>query len=102
MGRTGAGETWPVRTQAGAWDDCYDEPYKHKDYSRHLYGPDYGLHAIGCDYRSRTQGMTLPRHTAEVELTVQWMEKICHREMRDASFSLPLLIALTIDYRYHT
>ena len=47
IGRTGAGETWPVRTQAGAWDDCYDEPYKHKDYSRHLYEPDYGLHAIG-------------------------------------------------------
>ena len=22
---------WPVRTYAGVWDDCYDEPCEYKD-----------------------------------------------------------------------
>ena len=30
MGQTSAGLTWLVMTHAGAWDDYYDEPYKHK------------------------------------------------------------------------
>ena len=31
MGKTSAEVTWSVRTHAGAWDDCYDEPCKHKE-----------------------------------------------------------------------
>ena len=30
MGQT-AKLTWPARTHVGAWDDCYDEPCKHKE-----------------------------------------------------------------------
>ena len=36
MGQTSAKLTWPVRTHAGPWDDCYDEPCKHKECNRHL------------------------------------------------------------------
>ena len=45
MGETTAGVTWPVRTLAGAWDDCCDEPCKHKNVAG-TYGPGYGLHTI--------------------------------------------------------
>ena len=37
MGQTSTGVTWPVRTCAGAWDDCCDEPYKHKKCNRHAH-----------------------------------------------------------------
>ena len=37
MGKTNARVTWSVRTHAGAWDDCYDEPCKHKECNRHLW-----------------------------------------------------------------
>ena len=43
MGQTSAKLTWPVRTQAGAWDDCYDEPCKHKECNRHLWTRLYGF-----------------------------------------------------------
>ena len=26
MGKISSGVTWSIRTYAGAWDDCYDEP----------------------------------------------------------------------------
>ena len=37
IGKTSTRVTWSVRTNAGAWDDCYDEPFKHKECSRHLW-----------------------------------------------------------------
>ena len=37
MDQTSAGLTWSVRTHAGAWDDCYDMPSKHKECNRHLW-----------------------------------------------------------------
>ena len=42
MSQYSAGVTWPVRTHAGAWDDCYDEPCKYKECNRHL----WTLHTI--------------------------------------------------------
>ena len=44
MGQTSAKLTLPARTHAGAWDDCYDEPCKHKECNRHLWIRLYGLH----------------------------------------------------------
>ena len=51
MGKTSARVTWSVRTNAGAWDDCYDEPCKHKEYNRHLWTrlrPAY--YPVQCTY----------------------------------------------------
>ena len=49
MGQTSVKLTWPVRTHAGAWDDSYDEPCKHKECDRHLWTRLYGLHTSKCD-----------------------------------------------------
>ena len=46
MGLTGTGVTWPVRTCAGACDDCCDEPCISTRNVTDTYGPGYGLHTI--------------------------------------------------------
>ena len=61
MGQTSAGLTLPVRTHAGAWDDCYDEPCQHKECNRHLWTRLYGLHTISV--MPWTQGMTMQHKT---------------------------------------
>ena len=45
MGQTSAGVTWPVRTHAGAWDDCCNEPCNTRNVTD-IYWPGYGLHTI--------------------------------------------------------
>jgi len=45
MDQISAAVTWPVRMHAGAWDDCYDEPCKHKNVTG-TYGPAYCLHIV--------------------------------------------------------
>ena len=44
MGHTSAKLTWPVRTHAGAEDNWYDEPCKHKEFNMRLWTMLYGLH----------------------------------------------------------
>ena len=54
MGQTNTGVTWPVRTHAGAWDDCCDEPCMHKKCNRHLWArlwPAYYM--CDLDHRHR-------------------------------------------------
>ena len=80
--------TWPVRTLAGAWNDCYDEPYKHKKCNRHIWARLWPAYYM-CDVaRSQTQGMTMPHNpsdTAQLERKLNWLcnawkKEICQRE----------------------
>ena len=51
MGQTSAAVTWSARTHAGTWDDCYDEPCKHKECNRYLWTilrPAY--YQVQCTY----------------------------------------------------
>ena len=75
MCRTSAGLTWPVRTHAGAWNDCYDKPCKHKEFNRHLWTRLWPAY-YKCDVDQGHHGMTM-RHnqsyTAQPERKLNWL-----------------------------
>ena len=81
MGKTNARVTWSVRTHAGAWDDCNDEPCKHKECN--LQAPISTRlinYKVKCNVHiSWTQGMTMPddpNHTAQSERKIaQWKKR---------------------------
>ena len=60
MGQTSAGVTWPVRTHAGAWDDCCNEPCKHKKCNRHLWA-----RLCSASYKCDVQGMTMSHNLSD-------------------------------------
>ena len=89
-----------------AWDDCYDEPCKHKEYNWHLWiRLRHGQHTIKCAVCvSWTQGMTLPddqSHTAQLEISAMEGGNVAitdlegrDKENKTASLSLPPWAAL--------